>query len=804
MRCEPLFKIPEELLPEVGGKARGLYLLNQAGLPVSDGFILYDVQTEEDLQKALEYYEHSDLFTVAVRSSAKGEDGVDFSGAGQYATVLNVTKDTFVEAVKTCLDSVHSETAKSYGDAFLATPENKMTVVVQSMVAAEKSGVCFTKDPTAREGGMLIEAVHGFGESLVSGMATADQYRLSEDGHWDAPCNETSVLTEEQRQAVAIGASKARAALEMELDLEWAINKAGKLIWLQARPITTEETATVHELDTKRNLDNHVITTCNIGEMLPGVVTPLSLSTSVYGIDWGIRKMLVEVGVYPSMERIPEWSCVVSVGNTLFLDLTTLYSMSKRIMAADKSSMELSICGRILEDAPDTDFPEASLPTKLSNGKKYGKFLLSVKKQKAVLDTMVETLRILPVDDPMEYYRRIDEQLYVMNEALFCHYASSSFSGAMNSALYMTLDKEYEDKSELKAKIAGVLENIDDIESVDILRSLRKIASAILSRNPDAVGWSAEQIADYIYQDGGEAQYEYDNFLFRHGHRSIREAELRSKAWKDDEQSLMEYIRIVIASGAKETECDREQWKKNRDALLEGKKTSAKKTLSFLIDQARKGVRDREYTKSGIIKVIDVFKLAYRDLAALLVERNLLVDEDCIFFLTHEEIGKLIREQDLSLNKKALARRRVMIEQKQFVYPEISIGRPQAITVESVSKGNVFQGVPVSRGTAVGKARVVRSVEDAEQLQKGEIMISGFTDIGWSPYYCMINGLVTEVGSALSHGAVVAREYALPLVVNLPKITSIIHTGDYVSVNGTTGEVQILDEAEAKTRMAQM
>ena len=130
MRCEPLFKIPEELLPEVGGKARGLYLLNQAGLPVSDGFILYDVQTEEDLQKALEYYEHSDLFTVAVRSSAKGEDGVDFSGAGQYATVLNVTKDTFVEAVKTCLDSVHSETARSYGDAFLATPENKMTVVM--------------------------------------------------------------------------------------------------------------------------------------------------------------------------------------------------------------------------------------------------------------------------------------------------------------------------------------------------------------------------------------------------------------------------------------------------------------------------------------------------------------------------------------------------------------------------------------------------------------------------------------------------------------------------------------------------
>ena len=75
-------------------------------------------------------------------------------------------------------------------------------------------------------------------------------------------------------------------------------------------------------------------------------------------------------------------------------------------------------------------------------------------------------------------------------------------------------------------------------------------------------------------------------------------------------------------------------------------------------------------------------------------------------------------------------------------------------------------------------------------------MVSVFTDIGWSPYYCLINGLVTEVGSALSHGAVVAREYSLPLIANIPFATKHIKTGDFLSVDGNTGELRILDEKD--------
>lgn len=801
MEIYDLFAIPEDLLPEVGGKARGLYLLHKAGLDVAPGFILYGIQNEADIARAADHFVSSPYQCVAVRSSAKGEDGAEFSNAGQYATILNVEGWTaFTKAVSDCLASVHSETATSYAGNLAG--ETTMTVVVQQMVSAEKSGVCFTADPTGDASVVLVEAVDGFGEALVSGMKAAQQYRIPKG---DAVAtDDAGVLTTAQLKAVVDGALAAKEAFGIELDTEWSIGADGKLLWLQARPITTADTPDIHELDCPRDLTNHVITSCNIGEMLPGVVTPLTLSTSVNGIDWGMRKMLTTVGVFPSMDKIPPTSCALSIGNKLFLDLTTVYSMGKRIMMADKRTMELAICGRVLEDTPDTDFPEASLPTKVLNGKRYMQFMFSVKKKKQRLDQIAREIEIVPSDDPVEYYDHIDEALPLVNEALYCHYASSAFSGAMSGALFMTMEKDYEDKALLKAKIAGVLENIDDIESVDILRSMRKIAKAVMTEHPDAADYTADQLSAAIHSSEGESKPLYEAFLERHGHRAIREAELRSRAWKDDETALMEYLRVVIASGAEEEETDRDSWLLMQEELLKECKGSTAKAVKFLVGQARKAVQDREYTKSGIIKVIDPFKKAYRELADLLVERKLLVDEDCIFFLTHEEIGRLVKEQETSLVKKALARRRMMPEQEQQCYPEVSVGRPKAMELEVGESGKSFKGVPVSRGLAVGRARVVKSVEDAKQLEKGEIMVAGFTDIGWSPYYCMIEGLVTEVGSALSHGAVVAREYALPLVVNLPNITAIIQTGDYISVDGTTGRVAILDEAEAKAYMARV
>ena len=93
-------------------------------------------------------------------------------------------------------------------------------------------------------------------------------------------------------------------------------------------------------------MSGNVITNCNIREMLPGAVTPLSLSTSVNAIDFGMRKMFVYTGAFRSMEEIPPGSCALSVCNHLFINLTTTYKMAETVLGASSEAVELSLCGR--------------------------------------------------------------------------------------------------------------------------------------------------------------------------------------------------------------------------------------------------------------------------------------------------------------------------------------------------------------------------------------------------------------------------------------------------------------------------
>ena len=80
----------------------------------------------------------------------------------------------------------------------------------------------------------------------------------------------------------------------------------------------------------------------------------------------------------------------------------------------------------------------------------------------------------------------------------------------------------------------------------------------------------------------------------------------------------------------------------------------------------------------------------------------------------------------------------------------------------------------------------------AEVGRRGEILVAPVTDVGWTPYFSMIAGLVTDLGSAVSHGAVIAREYGLPCVVNSRFGTRLIKTGDRLKLDGDNGVVEIL------------
>ena len=793
MQLYSLDSIEEPVLGKVGGKARGLYRLTQAGLSIEPGFVIYGIQSRADIEQALDYYERSGLNLVAVRSSATGEDGSEYSHAGQYETVLNVQgREPVRKAILRCLSSLGNERASQYEQHFgLPNGENQMSLVIERMAEARVAGVCFTQDPTAAQAQLLLEVVPGLGEGLVSGTKQAEQYHLSKKaGSWSFAEGQ-NLLSPDELTALAIDAQKAVESLGCELDLEWVIDRQGDLYWLQARPITArdDDHVTIDEFTVKSDIHDLEITTCNVGEMLNGAVTPLTLCTFAKAIDRGMRDMFITAGVFKDKSEVPEGTCVLSVNNTLFLNLTYMHMMSSAIISTDDQT-DISLCGRLLppESRQRSTYPRSKWRRKV-NMLHYVRYLLSRKKAIRRITELSGSFAITDSDDPKVLYKSLCESQEVLDKAFAYHYVTSAHSGAMSSALFQILLAQLGSESEAKALVAQGMENIDGIESADILSSLERLKAAVLAKYPRASEWDITKLQETIESDQGEIKDCHDAFMSRHGHRCIREAELRTLSWAYDSVGFYTYLKQLLVTPLKVQDGTKEDPYRCLDCLS----GRMKRICTYLLKQSRQAVVNREYTKSKSILITGRIKIGYRRLAKLLCQRGLLPDEDLIFFFTDSEIKGLLDGYNGELIRKAMHRRRLLPLQNELRYPEISLGVPQPIKPEAPScELKELQGTPISRGAVTGKARVIRTLSDAAQLKNGEIIIASTTDIGWSPFYPLAGGMVTEIGSVLSHGAVVAREYALPFVSNIKGATLVIKTGDTLEVDGSQGVVRIL------------
>ena len=213
---------------------------------------------------------------VSVRSSASNEDQSSASNAGQYETCLFVDRSHLMESVKKCLESLNSRRVEDYARHF-ELKQGTMSIVVQKMIDSDKAGVLFTAGPN-NGSAILIEAVSGQGENLVSGQVTAHRYEISRKYY--RPCSD-DLLNEDEIKRLYETGKKVRTVFAEEKDLEWAIHN-GQLYLLQMRPITTE-IIDIEEFDRDDDLSGHLFTKRNVGE---------SRTTRViFNISRGIRKM---------------------------------------------------------------------------------------------------------------------------------------------------------------------------------------------------------------------------------------------------------------------------------------------------------------------------------------------------------------------------------------------------------------------------------------------------------------------------------------------------------------------------------
>jgi pyruvate,water dikinase len=212
--------------------------------------------------------------------------------------------------------------------------------------------------------------------------------------------------------------------------------------------------------------------------------------------------------------------------------------------------------------------------------------------------------------------------------------------------------------------------------------------------------------------------------------------------------------------------------------------------MRWLLRYAHESVRRREQTKSLFTKIGHEFKRAYRHLSTLLVEEGHLPEADLMYFYTRSELADFIKRPTQATVERARSRRRALAYQERLRFPEICVGRPEPLMRQASQGAGRLVGRPVSAGVVEGPARVAHSPAEASAIEPGDILVTPITDVGWTPYFRSIAGLATDLGSVVSHGAVIAREYGLPCVVNLGTASQEFRTGQVVRLDADRGVLE--------------
>ncbi|OLT85669.1 pyruvate, water dikinase [Mycobacterium syngnathidarum] len=775
-----------------GGKAAGLAELRRLGLSVPVGFVIADASAQGALDDAVDRFSQmaaAGATPVAVRSSAVGEDGDDQSFAGQYDTVLGVDSvDGFMSAVRQCANSVDSQRASSYSGQSRAT----MNVVVQQMVDARAAGVVFTADPTTgRRDLMVIDAIAGLGEALVDGSASPDHIILNSDGSTAVrEVGPEPVLTTADVSEIRAGALLAARHWDKPMDLEWAIDRSGTLWWLQARPITTLP-GDLNEMDSPVAGETHVYTRCNIGEMMPGAFCPLTAAVSGYAIDYAMQTTQVVARAQPRYEK--PWLQVGYFYGHMFLNLTEGTALSSGILGNSREQFSMSICGRVVDELEAK--PPQPFARRLVNTVRLTSHALSAGPAIRRLKDQIAGFSIPTSRDARTVLRELEAGVDLYCDVTLTHVRSSSRAAVAANILESTLVRQAlkngRSEEDGQAEAMRLMAGATDVESAMMLDQLQSVvrtlaadplaAERFLSGTPEEAVTELRDAAN----SGGEALRQ---FLIRHGHRGYRELCMRDPSWAQDPGGLGAMMQVMLQAALDSADSA---------PIHRHTEKPTSRAIRLLARLAQGGARGREETKSKMALMAHALKRGYRHLGEVLAASGRLPDADLVFFFDREELSHVVSDEDITdLTTRALARREALAFQDSLEFDDVSVGRPTPVVAPTPATlaANQIVGRPASRGCVEGTVRVAKSVTDARHVQRGEILVAPVTDVGWTPYFTVIAALVTDIGSSVSHGAVVAREYGLPCVVNTLVGTQVLQTGDRVRVDGDRGVVTRIDQ----------
>jgi pyruvate,water dikinase len=291
--------------------------------------------------------------------------------------------------------------------------------------------------------------------------------------------------------------------------------------------------------------------------------------------------------------------------------------------------------------------------------------------------------------------------------------------------------------------------------------------------------------------------------MISHGQHSHSELEFYSPRWAERPDYILGlvqgYLHAIdrVNPVARQRQLAEAREQLTRQCRRRLKNPVKRWIFNWSLRQTQKWAYLRENSKSEAARLFAGFRRILLELGERLRQKGILAQREDIFFLEVREVEPVVQGRADFDVKQRIAQRRAEYEwNRAQTPPPVVVGRydPQKHVAFSIDTGlKMLQGIAVSPGVATGKARVITRPGNGQHVEPGEILVAPITNPGWTPYLLPAAGVVTDMGGVLSHGAIIAREYGLPAVVNVGPASRIIQTGQTIRVDGDRGTVTILD-----------
>lgn len=767
IRSHPLDALPDD--PPVGGKAASLARLRAAGLPVCDGrLLLPDAAAALAASDEAEAWAERELSTLSrpwiVRSSAAAEDTAEASLAGVFESVRDVAgPGQLAAAVAAVLASGADAAARGLAAA------GPIAVLIQPQLACQAGGVLFTRHPDD-EAAMLCEV--GAGPEQVVAGGEASSLTLRREGGAIAAGASPHLGEAQARELAALGL-RVEAAAGGPQDIEWALAD-GALWLLQARPIV----AAARQRGT-------IWTMANAQEALPDPVTPLSWTTLEPLVARGLDQAYAALGL-----ETPEEPALRLIEGRPYFNAAAFRRFATSIPGLPEDLFDALLFGESKARAQAKPLGPRALLRLLRSRVGRRAAWLALRTLPGVgqrLDAAARQIAAqarrwpapgLEVGAAAQQWRTLERAIF---SALRQHVIGTALAGGYHE-LTMLFGRwcDLDDAAllELLAPPTGTVHR-------QLAELLERLAAGIernpplrqrLREHPDGSLLHGDPVIGHLW---AELEREY-------AHLAPGAAELSTPRDRErPERMIQAAMRLIGARPLPPVRLS------PPTAPISGWRGWL---LTHLARRARRFHPYRDRVKLAALMLFEPLRRLALESGQALAAEGRLPEPELVFYLERDELLALLDDPTARAPAELEARRQARRRQlAATAVPRYRQDEAGLAPLPSAPPGAVLQGTPAAPGQVEGAARVLTSLDQAETLQRGEILVAPSADPAWVSLFVLAGGAVLGTGSRLSHAALMARELGVPCVVGVERACERIRDGERLRLIGETGELVRLD-----------